>query len=293
MRVLIIGCGYVGVALGRELVSRGHEVHGLRRTASEELPEAGIKLVVGDVSEPGGLRGGTDYEWVVNCVSSSGGGVEGYHKTYVEGTKNILEHFRMKSPVKFVYTSSTGVYGQTDGSEVDERSPTEPEAETAKELVAAERLLLDASEEGRFPTIVLRVAGIYGPGRGYWLKQFLRGEARVEGLGERWINMVHRDDVAGTIIAALERGKAAEVYNVVDDEPVTQLAMFKWLAKRFEREMPQGAEVTASGERKRGATNKRVSNRKLKRELGYAFRFPTFREGFGVLARGWEGEKKK
>ena len=98
-----------------------------------------------------------------------------------------------------------------------------PPTDTAKVLLEAENFLLAAGRERSFPAIVLRSSGIYGPERGYLLKQFLRGEARIEGSGERILNMIHRDDLIRAIIAALECGRAAEIYNVTDDSPVSQL----------------------------------------------------------------------
>jgi nucleoside-diphosphate-sugar epimerase len=125
----------------------------------------------------------------------------------------------------------------------------------------------------------LRVAGIYGPSRGYWLKQFLKGETRLDGSGTRILNMIHRDDVIGCIIATLERGTPGEIYNAVDDEPVSQLDFFSWLATALNKPLPASApenlEVC-----KRGVTSKRVSNQKLKAELGYRFKYPTFRQGY-------------
>ena len=121
--------------------------------------------------------------------------------------------------------------------------------------------------------------------RGYWLKQFLKGEAKLEGRGERILNQVHREDVVGAALAALERGEAGCVYNVVDDEPVSQLVMFQWLAERLGRPMPPSLPEDQLAARKRGVTNKRISNAKLKAELGYVFRYPTFREGFAAELR--------
>src|SRR5262245_17570283 len=224
MRTLIVGCGYVGIALGKELVRLGHTVYGLRRTPDDNshLTVAGIVPLVGDVSKSETLvKLRPDYDWVINCVSSSGGGVEAYRAVYLNGTRNLLEWLSPAPPKKFVYTSSTSVYGQTDGSLVAETSPTEPVAETACVLLETENLLFKAAS-ANFPAVILRVAGIYGPGRGYWFKQFLRGEAKINGEGQRYLNMVHRDDVVGAIIAALEKGRPGEIYNVVDDEPVIQ-----------------------------------------------------------------------
>ena len=144
-----------------------------------------------------------------------------------------------------------------------------------------EQLLLKAARDG-FPAVLLRLAGIYGPNRGYWFKRFLEGDAVLEGKGERILNMIHRDDAAGAIAAALQGGQPGTIYNVVDDEPTTQLALFEFLARRFERPLPP---VDPSLAFKRGATNKRVSNRRLRDELGYQFKYPSFREGFGSVLK--------
>jgi nucleoside-diphosphate-sugar epimerase len=281
MRVLIVGCGYVGLPLGVELVRQGHKVFGLRRnrSAEAELKAAGIEPLCADVAEATELVARSPaYDWVVDCVSAGGGGVEAYNATYLQGMRNLLAWLEPAPPKRFVYTSSTSVYGQTGGEMVDEASPAEPSAATGRILVATESELLGAARKG-FPGVVLRLAGIYGPGRGYWLKQFLSGEARVEGAGDRVLNMVHRDDVVGAILAALEGGRAGEVYNVVDDEPVTQRALFQWLSDSLGKPMPPAAAEPAPAS-KRGISNKRVSNHKLKTELSYRFKYPTFREGF-------------
>ena len=137
------------------------------------------------------------------------------------GNRNLIEWLRPAPPRRYVYTSSTSVYGQNDGSLVVETIPITADG-NGQILVATENLLLaaasggasvpaSASDEGSpgrsphpFPSVILRLAGIYGPGRGHWLKQFLRGEARLEGNGSRFLNMIHRDDVVGAIIAALK-----------------------------------------------------------------------------------------
>jgi nucleoside-diphosphate-sugar epimerase len=286
MRVLIIGCGYVGLALGSELARKGHEVFGLRRTLGPELEAAGIKPLTGDVTQPETLANlPTSYDWVAFCVSSSGGGGEDYQRVYFEGARNVLGWLANSPPKKLVYTSSTSVYGQNDGSTVDEKSPVGPFSETSKILLATEQLLLEAARRDGFPVVILRVAGIYGPGRGYWLKQFLQGTARLEGQGERILNMIHRDDVAGAMEAALVRGVPGEIYNAVDDEPVTQFELFKWLAQRLKKPLPIAMENPGE-HRKRAATNKRISNQRLRQALGYDLKFPTFREGFGTLLAG-------
>jgi len=155
--------------------------------------------------------------------------------------------------------------------------------------VEAENFLLAAAGGSRgrsphqnFPAVILRVAGIYGPARGHSFKQFLKNEARIEGDGTRFLNMIHRDDVIGVIIAALKNGRPGEIYNAADDAPVSQLNFFKWLAVELIKTMPASVSAEAEVMRKRGVTNKRVSNAKLKAELKYEFRFPDFRAGYAA-----------
>jgi len=295
MRVLIVGCGYVGLPLGAELVRRGHNVFGLRRSllAEAELKAAGITPLHADITQPETLANlPRDFDWVVNCSASGGGGADDYRRVYLKGNRNLISWLAETPPKKFIYTSSTSVYAQNDGSVVTETSPAEPDAPTGKVLVETEKLLLDAARGSRgrsphriFPAVILRVAGIYGPGRGHWFKAFLRGEARIEGDGSRTLNMIHRDDLIGIIITALERGEPGEIYNAADNEPVSQLKFFEWLAAELQKPMPPQVAADAEIWRRRGVTNKRVSNAKLLKDLNYQFQFPDFRAGYAAEIR--------
>jgi nucleoside-diphosphate-sugar epimerase len=291
MRVLIVGCGYVGFPLAVELRRRGHAVSGLRRSAAAaaELERAGITPLLADITQPDSLaKLPRDFDWVVNCSASGGGGADDYRNVYLEGNRHLLAWLAGARLNKFAYTSSTSVYAQNDGTVVTENSPTEPDVATAKILVETEKLLLDAANGSRgrsphqnFPAVILRVAGIYGPGRGHAFKQFLRGEAKIEGDGARWLNMIHRDDVIGSIIAALENGKPGEIYNAADNEPVSRRNFFEWLAAELKQ--PPPPEISGdSTQRKRGVTNKRVSNAKLRAELNCEFLYPDFRAGYAA-----------
>lgn len=282
-KCLIVGCGYVGLPLGAELVRRGHQVFGLRRSlsAAAELQAAGITPIHADITRPDSLKNlPRDFGWVVNCAASGGGTADDYRQVYLEGNRHLIAHFAGSHLQKYVYTGSTSVYAQNDGSVVAETSPTEPEAGTAKVLVEAEKLLLAAASTQKFPAVILRAAGIYGPGRGYAFKQFLRGEAKIEGDGGRVLNMVHRDDLVGIIIAALERGTPGEIYNAADNAPVTQREFYGWLAAELQRPLPPKIPADENVWRKRGVTDKRVSNAKLRAELEYEFQFPDYRAGY-------------
>jgi nucleoside-diphosphate-sugar epimerase len=270
MRVLVVGCGYVGQPLAEGLARTGHEVFGLSRT-----PPAFRESVTAlecDMTRPEDLkRVPTNFDAVINTASSTKGGPEEYRAVYLEGNRSLLAHVR--SP-KYFWTSSTSVYAQTDGSIVTEASSAKPAAETSRILRETEDVVLQAGGT------VLRVAGIYGPDRGHLFQQFLRGEARIHGGGARWLNMIHRDDVVGGIVAALERGAAGALYNLTDNEPVTERDFFAWLAQQLGRDLPPLASESPLAGRKRGVTNKRVSNLKLREKLGYRLIYPTFREGY-------------
>lgn len=294
MRVLILGYGYIGSALASRLAKAGHEVVAVRRGYGA-LPSAAtskpmVNVVQGDITEPASLKKiPSGFDWVVNCVASSGGGAEEYRRTYLAGMRNVLDLLKSHPPQNFVYTSSTSVYGQNDGSWVDENSPTEPEAETAKVLLATESVLREADKHG-FQGVVIRVSGIYGPGRGYWLRQFVIGDARLDGDGSRFLNMIHRDDVVSAIVAALQFGAPGQIYNVTDDYPVSQRELFAWLAETLNKPMPAETRERSEDARKRGATNKRISNGRLRTELKCDLTFPTFKEGFQQILTAEENK---
>ena len=282
MRVLIAGCGYIGSAVGAELVSQGHLVSGLARfTQGDAEPRRlGIVPVQADLTKPETLPALSQaYDWVVHCVSTRGGGAAKYEELYLRGTQNLLAWLSAAPPAKLVYTSSTSVYGQNDGTVVDETSPTAPDSQTGRILLETEKVVLAAANEMRFSGVVLRVAGIYGPGRTYWLTEFQSGRSLPEQEAERVLNMVHRDDVVGAILRALDTAKAAGIYNVVDDHPMTRSGLFQWFAARLGKALPTGR-AQPQTPAKRGLTNKRVSNRRLKEELGSQLKFPTFKEGY-------------
>jgi nucleoside-diphosphate-sugar epimerase len=275
MRILIIGCGYVGLPLGERLAKAGHEVFGIRRNAAgfSELASCGIKLLQADITDPASLKPiEPNYDAVINLVSSTRGGPEEYRRVYLEGTANILRWLQKRPPDRYIYTSSTSVYGQTDGSWVTESSAANPDSVTSRVLVQTEKLLQNCP-----CAITLRVGGIYGPGRGHLFHQYLRDEATLRDDGSAYINHIHLQDVAAGIVHLLSAGTPGETYNLVDDEPITQLTFFQWLSNQLGKPLPPSA--PADPTRKRGLTNKRVSNAKL-RSTGYTFLYPTFREGY-------------
>jgi len=283
MRVVILGCGYVGLELGRQL--RGdHEVVGVRRSRAgiETVREAGLDAVQADVTDADSLAAVPDADAVVFAASSGGRGPGPAREVYVEGQRTAIEQFagRAEPPDRYVYTSSTGVYGDHDGEWVDEETTPTPASERGEILHRAERVALE--ETGAIDGTVARLAGIYGPGR-YRVERYLDGPV-VEG----YRNTVHRDDAAGAVAFLLTEDLARdEVVLVVDDEPVSRPAFADWLAGACGQPEPPkrtveeylASEDPSAGRRQRLTADKRCSNAKL-RGLGYEFRYPTFREGY-------------
>jgi len=285
MRVLIIGCGYVGLELGRRLAASGAEVVGARRGADPDrvLEAAGGCAVRADITRPADLASLPGrFDAVVSAVSSGGGGLEAYREVYVGGARNLVSWALDRRVGRLVWISSTSVYGQTDGSWVTEESVTDPVEPTARCLVEAETVVAEAHRLAGLPTQVARVAGIYGPGRGHLFGQLVAGTARLEADDGRWINMIHRDDVASAIEAILLRGESGRVYDAVDDAPVQQGEFLRFLANETGLRMP-GLAAGPGPTRRRGLTNKRVSNRRLRDELGWKPMFPTYREGYAEV----------
>src|SRR5207244_4111933 len=132
-----------------------------------------------------------------------------------------------------LFTSSTSVYAQRDGSWVTEESETKPARETGRVLLETEKVMLDRGGT------VARLGGIYGPGRSALLTKFLSGTAIIDPENDRFINQVHRDDIAGALFLLLNRlSLAREIYNVVDDQPILQSECYRWLAERMNRPGP-------------------------------------------------------
>ncbi|MBI4622526.1 MAG: NAD-dependent epimerase/dehydratase family protein [Verrucomicrobia bacterium] len=284
-RLVIFGCGYVGAAVAREVLTRGARVTALTRNEAiaSVLRQEGIDTVVADLATDvwhERVAGSPDFS--LNCVSSGGGGVDGYRHSYVGGMASIVAWARRQGPVgTLVYTSSTSVYPQGDGAVVDESAPTDLAEERGQLLLEAEtRLRGGTGSCGRW--FVLRLAGIYGPGRHHLVDQVRGGE--VSGVGSQRLNLIHRDDIVAAILACFGAPStvANEIFNVADDGAATKADVALWLAARLG--VPAPGFSGAPAEARRSVTPDRIiANAKLKARLGWRPGHPTFREGYANL----------
>ncbi|MBV9126614.1 MAG: NAD-dependent epimerase/dehydratase family protein, partial [Verrucomicrobia bacterium] len=255
--LLLVGCGFLGEATADFFHARGWRVTAWTGSAASAARLAALKpypVEPSDISRPdlgrenpASAAGG--WEVVIQCVAGGrGGGAETYRRVYLDGARHLLAALR---PARFIFVGSTSVYAQTDGAWVDETSPAEPARETGRVLRETETHVL-AHPGGT----VARLAGLYGPRRSVLLKKFLAGEAVIEGDGSRWLNQIHRDDAAAALWHLAHSPVTAGIFNVADDTPLTQLALYHGLSERLGRPLPPSAPPDFG--RKRGWTSKRV-----------------------------------
>jgi nucleoside-diphosphate-sugar epimerase len=306
-KLLLCGHGYLGQAISREFLAAGWHVTAISRHGDVSTPNSEFRIpnfqpLPCDLTSPIDLvllaaRIGTP-DLILHCAASGRGGSEAYRGVYFNGCRYLLEAF---PGTPLIFTSSTSVYAQTDGSEVTEESPAEPDRETGKILRETEDLVL--AHGG----LVARLAGIYGPGRSVILKKFLTGEAILEEDGRRFLNQIHRDDAARALfhlsssqlstlsfgpsqlpasprlnrVAFAPAGFNSQLYNVSDSHPLTQFECYTGLADLFARPLPPSGPRDLN--RKRGWTHKRVSNAKL-RTTGWHPEFPSFLNASPAIA---------
>ena len=273
---LVIGCGYVGREVAKRLHAQGEAVIGVthsEESAAEISKAEPFQVHACDISNAEAVRQlsqilnakSLNPQSLIHSASSNRGGPDSYRAVYLEGTRHLLAAF---PGAHFLFTSSSSVYPQTDGELVTEESDATPDRETSRILRETEDLVL--AHGGA----VARLAGIYGPARSFVLKNFLEGTATIEGNHGhgRTLNQIHRADAA-TALAHLALQQSPGIFNVADDQPMTQRDCFLELSRRFHRPLPPLSEPKL--DRKRAWTNKRVANTRL-RATGWTPRYPGY-----------------
>lgn len=255
--LLLVGHGYLGTAVVARFRREGWQV----TPVSLHGGEGSIACDVSDLATVARLPVA---DAMVHCAASGRGGADAYQRVYVDGCRNLTTAF---PGVPLVFTSSTSVYGQIDGSTVTEQSPTCPDRETGRLLLAAEEIV--CASRG----FVARLSGIYGPGRSVILRKFLAGEAIIEDDGRRILNQIHREDAASAIYNLFASHAEPGIYNISDSEPLAQRECYEALARIFLLPVPPSGPRDLS--RKRGWTHKRVSNQKM-RQTGWHPKFPCY-----------------
>lgn len=273
-RVLVIGCGAIGTQLAHKLSGQGHLVTGLRR--NPPVPAGAIDYIAADITSLADVASiGADFDYVFFILSADGRTEESYRAIYEAGLQNMLDKFNRQ---RWFFVSSTGVYGQSQGEWIDEKSLAQSDNLTSQLIRQAEQQVMALNPLN----VVVRFSGIYGPGREYLLKM-ARQQPSVQQHPPYFTNQIHQQDCVGILAFLFEQclaGMALEqCYLASDDEPAPMWEVMSWLAGQMRCPGPviKPADV-------KPVQNKRCSNERLK-GLGYRFFYPSYKNGYRDLLK--------
>jgi nucleoside-diphosphate-sugar epimerase len=282
MDKLIIGCGYLGRRVAARWLADGHSVYATTRNEhrAAELCKLGLKPVICQVLDPDNLTALPIAATVVHCVALDRTTGHTMRDLYVGGLSNVLA--RLPTPRRFLYVSSTSVYGQADGEEVDESSPTAPREESG-------RIVLEAEAALRYwlpDAVALRFAAIYGPGRLLRSKAIQAGEPIVADP-DKWLNLIHVDDGAAAVIAAEAHAQLGAVYNICDGHPARRRDFYAAMARLLHAPVPRFVSPAKDAPLPPHETaNRRLNNKRMCEELGVELGYPTYLEGLAAICTG-------
>ncbi len=281
---LIFGCGYLGRRVARRWIAQGHSVSAVTRSQAraDDLARESITPIIAEISLPGRFPDLPHFDAVLFAVGFDRSPGHSIHEVYVGGLLNALGALAANCPRRFLYISSTGVYGDTGGEWIDEESLCNPIREGGKACLAAESMLA-ASALGP-SSIILRLAGIYGPGRLPRKADLLAGLA-LAACEQRYLNLIHVEDAAAAVDLALEKGGAHRLYLVSDGSPVKRGDYYREVATQLNAPPPQFDPNAVSSRISRAASDKRVCSARIVRELGFAPRYASYREGIAASIR--------
>ena len=290
MKKLLFGCGYLGRCVADAWIAAGDEVWVVTRNPQRAklLADDGFHPIVADVTRPASLMNLPSVATVLYAVGYDRQAESTQREVYVDGLTNVLSGLSLNQLERFIYISSTGVYGQTDGSWVNEDSPCIPAREGGQICLAAEQRLA-AHPVGK-RTITLRLAGIYGPGRVPRLETIMSG-IPPQGPENTYLNLIHVTDAVRTVCAAEHHAKPPKLYLVSDGNPVPrrdfyqEVARLDWSDQVVDTNVAGSKHFRSKNKLQRLAgSDKRIDNRRMLRELDVHLRYGSFREGLPAIA---------
>lgn len=294
-RKLVIGCGYLGIRVARRWLAAGDEVSALTRTAARaaELERQGLRPLVGDVVDARRLPQFAAFDTVLFAVGFDRSDSATIDEVYAGGVRNVLATLPAEIG-RLIYVSTTGVYGDARGDEVDELTPPDPQRPGGIASLAAERAIADHPLGGR--AAVLRLAGIYGPGRIPYLASLQAGEP-IPAPSAGWLNLIHVDDGATAVLAA-ERwlevaGRGPHTFCVSDGSPVVRGDYYAEAARLLGAVKPRFADPAPdSPALARAGADRRISNRKMLASLGVKLAYPDYRAGLAAIMGSVENQSR-
>ncbi len=287
MRRLVIGCGYLGKRVAIAWQERGDEVLVTTRSESRAsgLAGQGFRSLVADITKPTTLNNLPDVDTVLFSVGFDRSSGLSIREVYVDGLNHTLKALMQVG--RLIYISTTGVYGQANGESVDETSACEPTRPGGQACLSAEAILRDSHFWEQ--TVILRLAGIYGPERIPNLKGVESGTPIVA-PEHSYLNLIHVDDAVTAVLAATDSAEPPKLYNVSDNQPVLRREYYREAARRIGVDprsiefVDNGAQHTAgSSGSKRKSGNKRVCSDAIMHDLQLEWRYKNYAEGLASI----------
>ena len=280
--VLIFGCGDIGLRVARILQTSSCEVAGLTRSAkgAERLRRVRVEPVIGDLDDAESLAElSTGGKLVFYLAPPPGGGpVDGRMRNFCAAVGGE------KVPGKVVYMSTSGVYGDCGGARVTEETPVNPQTSRAQRRVDAEMTLLEWGRANKVPVVILRVTGIYGPGR-LPLARLQQGHPVLNEKESPPTNRIHADDLAAVCVAAAEKAADGEIFNVSDGQSGTMTGYFNAIADLLKLPRPQQVSMAEANQVMNPMMlsylkeSRRMDNRKMIEQLGVVLQYPDLESG--------------
>jgi nucleoside-diphosphate-sugar epimerase len=286
VRALIFGCGYLGRRVADAWVHAGHEVFGVTRSGqnAERFRQAKILPFIADICDKQSLDHLPAADLVLHSVGFDRSAENSHAEVTYGGMTNILAALSDRCS-RFVFTSSTSVYGQSGGEWVHEGSRCEPTQPGGQLCLSAENLVRERfPDSGPTAVNILRLAGIYGPDRLLSRVESLQARVALAGRSDSWLNLIHVDDAAGAVLACAQPSAPRGTYNVVDDRPIERGEYFRCLAELVGAPTPV-FDATQPSARGSGGLNKRCSNGKLREDLVWTPAYPSIDTGLPAAIR--------
>ena len=286
--VLILGCGYVGRAVGLYERAQGNRVLAVTRNEemADQLRSAGMDVFVGNVHETAWYAFAENVDWSLNCVSAATPNLEGYRLSYVDGNRSFTDWMsRSGFSGSAIYTSSVSVYPDSGGGWIEEKD-ARASSERSEVILESERVFLESNDLAA--KTVLRLGGIYGPDRSFLANRIAKADGVLPGYGDYFLNLIRLEDIVGAIGTVFRSENAGGIFSVVDDVPMLREDLVRELSARMKVPTP-GFDPSLTGARGsrrmdgQRPANRRILNGKMKEAFDWQPAFPNASEGMTSL----------
>jgi len=271
MHIVIVGCGYLGLRAAKAWLAEGHSVTAMTRDPQRhpDWKQLGLRMIAGDVLDPASLCNLPKADLCLYAVGYDRNSIADKRTVYVDGLRHVLSEIQPRIP-RLIFISSTSVYGQQAGEIVDEASECAPQNEAGQICRDAEQIVrkIYPQQDSQTPAMILRLAGIYGPGRLIARIEQLQRGTPLTGNPDAWLNLIHVDDAVQAVTRLVRSPFPAPLYLLSDAMPLVRRDFYNAVARAIGAPSPV---FDPSGDI---ALNKRCDSRRIRRELDLMLKYP-------------------